>query len=272
MCVSAGSSQAPLSLEAARIRRLASLAVLSSAGPATPAGVDTIPIDISIAASTAHAGTFAVRTILPPPAVWGCEPSADCDIQPHLCPSPLLGPLIPPRPPFTLLARHVSTRRARSAPWRVHLPRLDDWKGMSRIGMSTAVIDRAVSHSFHQSSETAVSELSPPKPNAFFRLTPWQVVMNIASEETVSAITVKMEGITRTRLEPPRLEEGPETKRDKRRAEIELHRVIRALIRPSLRRDMASGHMADQGAGALPSANHLAARKYARRLRERLHP
>jgi hypothetical protein len=46
--------------------------------------------------------------------------------------------------------------------------------------------------------------------------------MNIATEETISAITVKMEGIARTRLHPPR---SPVNERDSKRAEVEIHRV-----------------------------------------------
>ncbi|RPA97514.1 hypothetical protein L873DRAFT_1918534 [Choiromyces venosus 120613-1] len=49
-----------------------------------------------------------------------------------------------------------------------------------------------------------------------------RVVMNIANDETISAITVKMEGISRTRLNPPRSEDG----RDSKRAEIEIHRLL----------------------------------------------
>ena len=52
-----------------------------------------------------------------------------------------------------------------------------------------------------------------------------KVIMNLASEETVSSITVKLEGISRTRLEPPRLEAPGERAREKRRAEVEIHRV-----------------------------------------------
>jgi hypothetical protein len=52
-----------------------------------------------------------------------------------------------------------------------------------------------------------------------------QVVMNIPSEETISSITVKLEGISRTRLEHPRLEVPGERVREKRRAEVEIHRV-----------------------------------------------
>ncbi|CAZ80023.1 unnamed protein product [Tuber melanosporum] len=49
-----------------------------------------------------------------------------------------------------------------------------------------------------------------------------KVVMNIANDETISAITVKMEGISRTRLTPPRNDEG----RDSKHAEIENHRLL----------------------------------------------
>ncbi|KAI5843975.1 hypothetical protein DFP73DRAFT_478350 [Morchella snyderi] len=49
-----------------------------------------------------------------------------------------------------------------------------------------------------------------------------RVIMNINTEETISAITVKMEGISRTRLIPPRSEDG----RDSKRAEIEIHRLL----------------------------------------------
>jgi len=45
--------------------------------------------------------------------------------------------------------------------------------------------------------------------------------MNITNDETISAITVKMEGISRTRLTPPRNDEN----RDSKRAEVEIHRV-----------------------------------------------
>lgn len=50
--------------------------------------------------------------------------------------------------------------------------------------------------------------------------------MNIANDETISAITVKMEGISRTRLAPPRIHDHD---RDSKRAEVEIHRV-----RPSI--------------------------------------
>ncbi|TGZ77662.1 hypothetical protein EX30DRAFT_356280 [Ascodesmis nigricans] len=54
-----------------------------------------------------------------------------------------------------------------------------------------------------------------------------KVFMNLPTEETISAITVKMEGIVRTRLDPPVIEgTGPEMKRDKRRTETEIHRVL----------------------------------------------
>ena len=43
--------------------------------------------------------------------------------------------------------------------------------------------------------------------------------MNITNDETISAITVKMEGISRTRLAPPRNDENS------KRAEVEIHRV-----------------------------------------------
>lgn len=44
--------------------------------------------------------------------------------------------------------------------------------------------------------------------------------MNINTEETISLITVKMEGVSRTRLPIPR-----EDQRDSKRAEVEIHRV-----------------------------------------------
>ncbi|CUS15167.1 unnamed protein product [Tuber aestivum] len=49
-----------------------------------------------------------------------------------------------------------------------------------------------------------------------------KVVMNTVNDETISAITVKMEGISRTRLIPPRNDEG----RDSKRAEVEIHRLL----------------------------------------------
>jgi hypothetical protein len=53
-----------------------------------------------------------------------------------------------------------------------------------------------------------------------------QVVLNIPSEETISSITIKLEGISRTRLEHPRLEIPSRRSREKRpRAEVEIHRV-----------------------------------------------
>lgn len=51
--------------------------------------------------------------------------------------------------------------------------------------------------------------------------------MNLANDETISAITVKMEGISRTRLTPPRIHDHEG--RDSKRAEVEIHRV-----RPSI--------------------------------------
>ena len=51
--------------------------------------------------------------------------------------------------------------------------------------------------------------------------------MNIANDETISAITVKMEGISRTRLNPPRIHDHEG--RDSKRAEVEIHKV-----RPSI--------------------------------------
>lgn len=53
-----------------------------------------------------------------------------------------------------------------------------------------------------------------------------KVIMNIPSEETISSITVKLEGISRTRLDHPRIEVPGERPRDKRRAEVEIHRLL----------------------------------------------
>ncbi|KAF8254156.1 hypothetical protein K440DRAFT_532269 [Wilcoxina mikolae CBS 423.85] len=53
-----------------------------------------------------------------------------------------------------------------------------------------------------------------------------KVILNLPSDDTVSSITVKMEGISRTRLEPPRLEVLEERPREKRRAEVEIHRLL----------------------------------------------
>lgn len=53
--------------------------------------------------------------------------------------------------------------------------------------------------------------------------------MNIASEETISAITIKMEGIARTRLQPPK---NIANERDSKRAEVEIHRVC-TIVLPS---------------------------------------
>jgi hypothetical protein len=50
----------------------------------------------------------------------------------------------------------------------------------------------------------------------------WKVVLNLPSDDTVSSITVKMEGVAYSRLEPPR--EDYE-RRDRRRPEIDTHRV-----------------------------------------------
>lgn len=49
--------------------------------------------------------------------------------------------------------------------------------------------------------------------------------MNIPTEETISSVTVKMEGVSRTRLEPVIPEGQPPPRGTKRRAEIEIHRV-----------------------------------------------
>lgn len=50
-----------------------------------------------------------------------------------------------------------------------------------------------------------------------------RVIMNIPTEETISSITVKLEGIARTRLLPPRRSDDS---RDSKRAEIEIHRLL----------------------------------------------
>jgi hypothetical protein len=51
--------------------------------------------------------------------------------------------------------------------------------------------------------------------------------MNIASEETISTITIKMEGIARTRLQPPK---NVAVERDSKRAEVEVHRVCVVIL------------------------------------------
>lgn len=53
-----------------------------------------------------------------------------------------------------------------------------------------------------------------------------KVILNIPSEETISSVTIKLEGISRTRLESPRLETPGERARDKRRAEVEIHKFL----------------------------------------------
>ncbi|KAI5802441.1 hypothetical protein FPQ18DRAFT_300577 [Pyronema domesticum] len=53
------------------------------------------------------------------------------------------------------------------------------------------------------------------------------VILNLPSDDTISSITVKMEGISRTRLEPPRLEGAlADAPREKRRAEVEIHKLL----------------------------------------------
>ena len=50
----------------------------------------------------------------------------------------------------------------------------------------------------------------------------------------MSSITVKLEGVSRTRLEPPRIEIPIDRPRDKRRPEVEVHRVNKPDLFPSL--------------------------------------
>lgn len=50
-----------------------------------------------------------------------------------------------------------------------------------------------------------------------------QVVMNISTEENISSITVKMEGISRTRLPIPKDSDG--SRDSMKRSEVEIHRV-----------------------------------------------
>lgn len=50
--------------------------------------------------------------------------------------------------------------------------------------------------------------------------------MNLPTDDNVSSVTVKMEGISRTRLEHPRFDMPGERPREKRKAaELEIHRV-----------------------------------------------
>ncbi|KAI5778480.1 hypothetical protein EDC01DRAFT_674459 [Geopyxis carbonaria] len=75
-----------------------------------------------------------------------------------------------------------------------------------------------------------------------------KVVLNLPSDDTVSSVTVKMEGISRTRLEPPGPEETggpipPGRPRERRRAEVEVHRIlylVQTVFPPAAIRDQAA--------------------------------
>lgn len=78
-----------------------------------------------------------------------------------------------------------------------------------------------------------------------------KVIVHLVTDAALSAVTVKLEGESRTRLSGPRLAYNME-RSDKRRTELEWHKVSECLP------DYSKGrHHADMGVAALQSRNPL---------------